>query len=182
PMSSALLVTQTAMALPICFQSPIDISSPSAPISPRIRTSFMESSKVTFPASLYRIISNITNNAIFAMKERGGTLTFKLESASLREQLVVPYVPPIPAGEYVKISVADTGSGMDSSTLERIFAPFFTTKAPGEGLGLGLSSALRLLKEGNAYFTVETTLGKGTTFVLYWPKDNDKKEDSCPQS
>ena len=133
-------------------------------------------------ASLDRIISNITNNAIFAMKERGGTLTFKLESASLREQLVVPYVPPIPAGEYVKISVADTGSGMDSSTLERIFAPFFTTKAPGEGLGLGLSSALRLLKEGNAYFTVETTLGKGTTFVLYWPKDNDKKEDSCPQS
>ncbi len=128
-------------------------------------------------ASLDRIISNLANNAIFAMKEKGGSLTFRLESTTLTEQLIIPYVPPIPPGEYAKISVADTGTGMDSSTLERIFAPFFTTKAPGEGLGLGLSSALRLLKEGNAYFTVETTLGKGTTFELYWPKENDKKED-----
>lgn len=133
-------------------------------------------------ASLDRVISNLANNAIFAMKEMGGSLTFKLEATELKEQLVVPYVPPIPPGNYAKISVADTGTGMDSGTLERIFAPFFTTKAPGEGLGLGLSSALRLLKEGNAYFTVQTTLGKGTTFELYWPLVNENKEDSCPQS
>lgn len=128
-------------------------------------------------ASLDRVISNLANNAIFAMKETGGNLTFKLESTELTEQLVVPYVPPIPPGTYAKISVSDTGTGMDSGTLERIFAPFFTTKAPGEGLGLGLSSALRLLKEGNAYFTVQTTLGKGTTFDLYWPLVNENKED-----
>lgn len=133
-------------------------------------------------ASLDRVISNLANNAIFAMKEKGGSLTFKLDSTELKEQLVVPYVPPIPPGTYARISVADTGTGMDSGTLERIFAPFFTTKAPGEGLGLGLSSALRLLKEGNAYFTVQTTLGKGTTFNLYWPLVNENKEDSCPQS
>lgn len=125
-------------------------------------------------ASLDRIISNLANNAIFAMKEKGGTLTFKLSAATLHEQLIVPYVPPIPPGNYAKISVSDTGTGMDSSTLERIFAPFFTTKAPGEGLGLGLSSALRLLKEGNAFFTVQTTLGKGTTFDLYWPLITEK--------
>lgn len=118
--------------------------------------------------SMERILSNLSNNAIYAMKENGGTLSFAVVKEELKQQIVSPYAPPIPTGNYVKISVSDTGSGMDSGTLERIFAPFFTTKAPGEGLGLGLSSALRLLKEGNAYFTVQTTVGKGTTFNLYW--------------
>lgn len=129
--------------------------------------------------SLDRILSNLANNALYAMKEiGGGTLSFAVVKESLREQLVTPFAPPIPAGDYVKISVSDTGTGMDSGTLERIFAPFFTTKAPGEGLGLGLSSAMRLLKEGNAYFTVQTTLGEGTTFNLYWTLYKDPNKDS----
>ncbi len=128
-------------------------------------------------ASLDRIISNMANNALFAMKEKGGVLAFSLQQVELENQLVTPYAPPIPPGKYAKIDIADTGTGMDSGTLERIFAPFFTTKAPGEGLGLGLSSALRLLKEGNAYFTVHTTLGKGTTFNLYWPLETESKEN-----
>ena len=128
-------------------------------------------------ASLDRIISNLANNALFAMKETGGgSLTFKLYPEVLESQLVTPYAPPVPAGSYAKFEISDTGTGMDSNTLERIFAPFFTTKAPGEGLGLGLSSALRLLKEGNAYFTVQTTLGEGTTFYLYWPMETETKE------
>ena len=127
-------------------------------------------------ASLDRIISNLANNALFAMKKTGGSLTFKLYSENLESQLVTPYAPPVPAGSYAKFEISDTGTGMDSGTLERIFAPFFTTKAPGEGLGLGLSSALRLLKEGNAYFTVQTTLGEGTTFYLYWPMETETKE------
>ena len=127
-------------------------------------------------ASLDRIISNLANNALFAMKQKGGSLTFKLYPEVLETQLVTPYAPPVPAGNYAKFEISDTGTGMDSGTLERIFAPFFTTKAPGEGLGLGLSSALRLLKEGNAYFTVQTTLGEGTTFYLYWPMETETKE------
>ena len=127
-------------------------------------------------ASLDRIISNLANNALFAMKQTGGSLTFKLYPEILESQLVTPYAPPVPAGAYAKFEISDTGTGMDSGTLERIFAPFFTTKAPGEGLGLGLSSALRLLKEGNAYFTVQTTLGEGTTFYLYWPMETETKE------
>lgn len=118
--------------------------------------------------SMERILSNLSNNAVYAMKETGGTLGFSVTKESLLQQIVSPHAPPIPTGDYVKISVSDTGTGMDSGTLERIFAPFFTTKAPGEGLGLGLSSALRLLKEGNAYFTIQTTIGEGTKFNLYW--------------
>lgn len=127
-------------------------------------------------AALDRIISNLANNAIFAMKENGGTLTISLEREELKEPLITPYAPEIKAGVYAKITVEDTGTGMDTATLERIFSPFFTTKAPGEGLGLGLSSALRLLKEGNAGYTVQTTLGEGTIFYLYWPIRNEKME------
>ena len=127
-------------------------------------------------ASLDRIISNLSNNAIFAMKENGGTLTIGLKKVVLKEPLITPYAPQIDPGTYANIIVEDTGSGMDTATLERIFSPFFTTKAPGEGLGLGLSSALRLLKEGNAGYTVQTTLGEGTIFNLYWPIRNEKME------
>ena len=126
--------------------------------------------------SLDRIISNLASNAIYAMKEKGGTLTFSIVREDLEKQLITPYAPLIPTGSYVKISVADTGTGMDSGTLERIFSPFFTTKAPGEGLGLGLSSAIRLLKEDKAYFTVQTTVGEGTTFNLYWILQKNENE------
>ena len=127
-------------------------------------------------AALDRIISNLANNAVFAMKENGGTLTISLKREELKEPLITPYAPQIEAGIYAKITVEDTGTGMDTATLERIFSPFFTTKAPGEGLGLGLSSALRLLKDGNAGYTVQTTLGEGTIFNLYWPIRNEKME------
>ena len=88
-------------------------------------------------SALDRIISNLANNAIFAMKENGGTLTIALKREVLSEPLITPYAPQIDAGTYAKITVEDTGTGMDTATLERIFSPFFTTKAPGEGLGLG---------------------------------------------
>lgn len=128
--------------------------------------------------SLDRIISNLASNAIYAMKETGGTLSFGIEKANLKQQLVTPYAPLIPPGDYAKISIADTGTGMDSGTLERIFSPFFTTKSPGEGLGLGLSSALRLLKEGKAHFTIQTTVGSGTIFNLYWKLYKEKNDQS----
>lgn len=127
-------------------------------------------------AALDRIISNLANNAIFAMKENGGVLTIALKREVLTEPLITPFAPQIDAGVYAKITVGDTGTGMDTATLERIFSPFFTTKAPGEGLGLGLSSALRLLKEGKAGYTVQTTLGEGTIFNLYWPIRIEKME------
>lgn len=124
-------------------------------------------------ASFERVITNIVKNGIDAMKDTGGTLTIKLHAEVLDEPLEVPYTTPIPAGSYAKISISDTGAGMDAGTLERIFSPFFTTKAPGEGLGLGLSSALRLINEAKASLTVQTTLGKGTIFNLYWPQSNE---------
>ena len=130
------------------------------------------------PAALDRILSNLANNAIFAMKDDGGTLTFKLEREEVKTKIVQPFSDTIEPGVYAKFTIADTGTGIDSGTLERIFSPFFTTKAPGEGLGLGLTSALRLLKDGKAHFTVHTTLGEGTQFNLYWDLATEKTEDA----
>ena len=130
------------------------------------------------PSDLDRILINLANNAIFAMKATGGTLSFRLEREELDTKLTLPFSDTIEPGVYAKFTVADTGTGMDSETLQRIFSPFFTTKAPGEGLGLGLSSVLRLLKDSNAHFTVQTTLGKGTKFNLYWDLANEKTEDA----
>ena len=130
------------------------------------------------PSDLDRILINLSNNAIFAMKETGGTLSIRLEREELDSKLILPFSDTIEPGVYAKFTVEDTGTGMDSETLQRIFSPFFTTKAPGEGLGLGLSSVLRLLKDSNAHFTVQTTLGKGTKFNLYWDLANEKPEDA----
>lgn len=119
-------------------------------------------------ASFDRIVMNIAKNGIQAMKKTGGTLTITLGKETLTEPLNTSFAPPVPPNSYAKIRITDTGSGMDAATIERIFSPFFTTKAPGEGLGLGLSSALRLINETKAYFTLQSTLGEGTTFNLYW--------------
>lgn len=115
----------------------------------------------------HRIMLNMGKNAILAMKD-GGTLTYGCREVDVAEQIVTQF-STIPAGKYLYISVKDTGAGMTPDVVKHIFTPYFTTRAPGQGMGIGLAVAMRLTKAAGAHLNLETTIGKGTKFILYWP-------------
>ncbi|UCD91060.1 MAG: response regulator, partial [Desulfobacterales bacterium] len=97
----------------------------------------------------------------------GGELYLETENAMLDADFVKPY--SIESGKYVKISVTDTGVGMNEATHKRIFYPFFTTKEMGRGTGLGLASAYGIIKNHNGIINVYSEKGEGTTFNIYLP-------------
>jgi PAS domain S-box-containing protein len=113
-----------------------------------------------------QVLLNMYVNAWQAMP-RGGKLRLTTAIATLEESFCKLYDRS--AGSYAKISVCDTGDGMDQTTLQKIFDPFFTTKEQSRGTGLGLASAYGIIKNHNGFITVESNLGQGTTFTIYLP-------------
>ncbi len=109
---------------------------------------------------------NLCINAWQAMPG-GGEIQFETENALLDEFYVRPF--KVRPGKYVRISVKDTGVGMDEKTRQRIFEPFFTTKEMGRGTGLGLASAYGIIKGHGGIITVDSEKGQGTTFIIHLP-------------
>ena len=114
-----------------------------------------------------QVLSNLYNNAWEAMPS-GGDLYLETENVILNETYYVESYGMEP-GKYVKISITDTGVGMDEATKARIFEPFFTTKEMGRGKGLGLASSYGIIRNHGGIINVHSKKGKGTTFNIYLP-------------
>ena len=113
-----------------------------------------------------QVLINLYLNAWHAMPD-GGDLFIQTENVVLSTEYCQPY--ELPGGPYVKVSVTDTGIGMNQKTMNRIFEPFFTTKEVGKGTGLGLASAYGIIKNHNGIIRVYSEMGHGTTFTIYLP-------------
>jgi PAS domain S-box-containing protein len=114
---------------------------------------------------LHQVVMNVCSNAIQAMNG-AGTLRVALEAADLIAERALSH-GGLRAGRYVRLTVQDSGSGMDQATLARIFEPFFTTKEIGRGTGLGLSLVYAIVTDAGGAIDVQSALGRGSTFSIY---------------
>jgi len=119
-------------------------------------------------SQLEAAVVNIAINARDAMP-RGGILTLETEKLHVdRDNVALSQV--MSSGDYMIIKICDTGTGIPPDVLARVFEPFFTTKDPGKGTGLGLSMVYGFIKQSGGHITVDSEVGKGTTFKLYLPR------------
>jgi signal transduction histidine kinase len=130
------------------------------------------------PTQIRQIIMNLYTNACRAMQQEGGTLTISTSMVKRTDDAVLN----LKSGRYCKISVKDTGHGMNRETQKRVFEPFFSTRPKGEGTGMGLSVVHGIVKTYGGVIEVESFPGKGSRFDVYLPlaqkAGSNKKKDS----
>jgi len=127
------------------------------------------------PTQFHQIIVNLCTNAYQAINPDNGTITVTLEPVDVGGN-EARSIPQLSEGAHIKLTVRDTGCGMDTETLGRVFEPFFTTKEEGKGTGLGMSTVYGIVQTLNGAITTDSKFGSGTTFTIYLPRVEETKE------
>jgi two-component system cell cycle sensor histidine kinase/response regulator CckA len=130
------------------------------------------------PGQVQQVLMNLLINAWQAMPQ-GGKITLETRAVQLTDWYDQTW--ELEPGPYVCLSVTDTGQGMDEETVRQLFKPFFTTKDPGQGSGLGLASAYRIMKNHRGAIQVKSKPGEGSTFTLFFPASSALPLDAAPE-
>ncbi len=128
---------------------------------------------------MHQIVMNLCTNAFHAMENTGGRLTVNLNPYELTD-IHLSNFPGFKSGSYVKLSICDTGCGIETEIVEKIFDPYFTTKRKGLGTGLGLSVVKNIIKNHGGWIDVKSSVGEGTEVTVLFPRLNvvpEKREE-----
>jgi signal transduction histidine kinase len=120
------------------------------------------------PTQVHQIVMNLCTNAFHAMERTGGTLEIGLRNRSLTSP-DLPHHAGLEAGEYVELTIGDSGAGIEPAIRHKIFEPYFTTKGVGKGTGMGLSIVHGIVIAMGGFVTCESEVGTGTIFKVYFP-------------
>ncbi|KAB2959026.1 MAG: PAS domain S-box protein [Thermoanaerobaculia bacterium] len=134
---------------------------------------------VADPSQIEQVLLNLAVNARDAMP-RGGRLTFALADFEASPETPGP-LPELDSGRWVVLSVSDTGTGMSPEVRARIFEPFYTTKEPGKGTGLGLATVYGIVRQSGGQIEVESEPGRGATFRIFLPRFEGSALEAAPQ-
>ena len=124
---------------------------------------------------MHQVVTNLCTNAMHAMEESGGTLNVSLRPTVLDESLTT-LSGTIPAGDYIELIVSDTGTGIEPDVMPNLLEPFFTTKEPGKGTGLGLATVHGIVANANGGLIIESDPGKGTSARVLLPRLEDSQD------
>ncbi len=161
----------TTIQISLLLQESLTLLRASLPSTIEIRQNIDAAAGAVFAdaTQLHQVVINLCTNAEFAMRQTGGILEVCLEAVEVDTTLTVQH-PTLHPGPYVRLTVRDTGHGIAPDVMERMYDPFFTTKAVGEGTGIGLSVVHGIVLNHGGTIMVESRVGEGTTFTIYLPR------------
>jgi nitrogen-specific signal transduction histidine kinase len=153
-------------------QEVVDLMRGSSPATIEVQFNVQGAEEATVlgdPTRLHQLLMNLCTNAVQAMGDEGGILELTVAAETLAEPRTVR-TGEIPGGDYVRVTVKDTGHGIAPEVIDRIFEPFFTTKPAGRGTGLGLALVHSVVTEHHGFIEVASEIGRGTAFNVWIPQ------------